>query len=388
MKWYETYCRLAGKISALWLGIATEEEREDVEKWEKEKTGRKELVEDLLDQEKFRENEMTLNKFPVQEAWARMEKRLRGTRRRWRLVLEWGTYAAVFAVLLGAGYFLFRERPLEVKVTKVAAPVFHSGVQGARLTLGNGRVVEVTRDNQFQLAEMDGTLIRKDSLGVAYNPDASTGDTLVYNRMETLTGMEYTLALADGTLVYLNAETSLRYPVVFREGERVVELEGEAYFEVAKDEMRPFIVRMNGSEIKVTGTSFNARAYGNEDEVVTTLVEGKVEVNGRKIVPGEQVRCEVNTGNLTVKTVDVNRFIAWKEGYFVFRNERLEDVMKTLARWYGVEYHFLDEQSKNVRIGARFGRYDDMTPIIEMLRQTELVNVLQTNCSLYISQKK
>ena len=180
----------------------------------------------------------------------------------------------------------------------------------------------------------------------------------------------------------------MRYPVVFREGERVVELEGEAYFEVAKDEMRPFIVRMNGSEIKVTGTSFNARAYGNEDEVVTTLVEGRVEVNGRKIVPGEQARCEVNTGNLTVKTVDVNRFIAWKEGYFVFRNERLEDVMKTLARWYGVEYHFLDEQSKNVRIGARFGRYDDMTPIIEMLRQTELVNVLQTNCSLYISQKK
>lgn len=388
MKWYETYCRLAGKISALWLGIATEEEREDVEKWEKEKAGRKELVEDLLDQEKFRENEMALNKFPVREAWARMEKRLRGTRRRWRLVLEWGTYAAVFAVLLGAGYFLFRERPLEVKVTKVAAPVFHSGVQGARLTLGNGRVVEVTRDNQFQLAEMDGTLIRKDSLGVAYNPDASTGDTLVYNRMETLTGMEYTLSLADGTLVYLNAETSLRYPVVFREGERVVELEGEAYFEVAKDEMRPFIVRMNGSEIKVTGTSFNARAYGNEDEVVTTLVEGRVEVNGRKIQPGEQARCEVNTGNLTVKTVDVNRFIAWKEGYFVFRNERLEDVMKTLARWYGVEYHFLDEQSKNVRIGARFGRYDDMTPIIEMLRQTELVNVLQTNCSLYISQKK
>lgn len=388
MKWYETYCHLAGKISALWLGIATEEEREDVEKWEKEKTGRKELVEDLLDQEKFRENEMALNKFPVREAWARMEKRLRGTRRRWRLVLEWGTYAAVFAVLLGVGYFLFRERPLEVKVTKVAAPVFHSGVQGARLTLGNGRVVEVTRDNQFQLAEMDGTLIRKDSLGVAYNPDASTGDTLVYNRMETLTGMEYTLALADGTLVYLNAETSLRYPVVFREGERVVELEGEAYFEVAKDEMRPFIVRMNGSEIKVTGTSFNARAYGNEEEVVTTLVEGRVEVNGRKIVPGEQARCEVNTGNLTVKTVDVNRFIAWKEGYFVFRNERLEDVMKTLARWYGVEYHFLDEQSKNVRIGARFGRYDDMTPIIEMLRQTELVNVLQTNCSLYISQKK
>lgn len=388
MKWYETYCRIASKIAALWLGIATEEEKREVEAWKNERVGRSELVENLLGQKDMVENDKELKRFPVWEAWRQAEKRLGRPRKGLRLLVECCKYAAVLAILAGGGYFLFRERPLEVKVTKVGMPVFHSGTKGARLILGDGKVVEITKDNRFQLAETDGTIIRKDSAGIVYSPVTSAGDSLVYNKMETLTGMEYTLALSDGSLVYLNAETSVKYPVVFGESERMVELDGEAYFEVAKDASRPFIVRMNGVDVKVTGTSFNARAYRNEGKVVTTLIEGRVEVNGKAIVPGEQARYEVGNGDLEVAKVDVEHFVAWKEGYFVFRNERLEDVMRTLARWYKVEYHFMDEASKDVRIGARFGRYNDMTPIIEMLRETELVDVLQTNCSLYISKRK
>ena len=388
MKWYETYCRIASKIAALWLGIATEEEKREVEAWKNERAGRSELVENLLGQKDMVENDKELKRFPVWEAWRQTEKRLGRPRKGLRLLVECCKYAAVLAILAGGGYFLFRERPLEVKVTKVGMPVFHSGTKGARLILGDGKVVEITKDNRFQLAETDGTIIRKDSAGIVYSPVTSAGDSLVYNKMETLTGMEYTLALSDGSLVYLNAETSVKYPVVFGGSERMVELDGEAYFEVAKDASRPFIVRMNGVDVKVTGTSFNARAYRNEGKVVTTLIEGRVEVNGKAIVPGEQARYEVEDGDLEVAKVDVEHFVAWKEGYFVFRNERLVDVMRTLARWYKVEYHFMDEASKDVRIGARFGRYNDMTPIIEMLRETELVDVLQTNCSLYISKRK
>lgn len=388
MKWYETYCRIASKIAALWLGIATEEEKREVEAWKNERAGRSELVENLLGQKDMVENDKELKRFPVWEAWRQAEKRLGRPRKGLRLLVECCKYAAVLAILAGGGYFLFRERPLEVKVTKVGMPVFHSGTKGARLILGDGKVVEITKDNRFQLAETDGTIIRKDSAGIVYSPVTSAGDSLVYNKMETLTGMEYTLALSDGSLVYLNAETSVKYPVVFGGSERMVELDGEAYFEVAKDASRPFIVRMNGVDVKVTGTSFNARAYRNEGKVVTTLIEGRVEVNGKAIVPGEQARYEVEDGDLEVAKVDVEHFVAWKEGYFVFRNERLVDVMRTLARWYKVEYHFMDEASKDVRIGARFGRYNDMTPIIEMLRETELVDVLQTNCSLYISKRK
>ena len=370
------------------MGIATEEEKREVEAWKNERAGRSELVENLLGQKDMVENDKELKRFPVWEAWRQVEKRLGRPRKGLHFLVECCKYAAVLAILAGGGYFLFRERPLEVKVTKVGMPVFHSGTKGARLILGDGKVVEITKDNRFQLAETDGTIIRKDSAGIVYSPVTSAGDSLVYNKMETLTGMEYTLALSDGSLVYLNAETSVKYPVVFAENERMVELDGEAYFEVAKDASRPFIVRMNGVDVKVTGTSFNARAYRNEGKVVTTLIEGRVEVNGKAIVPGEHARYEVGNGDLEVAKVNVEHFVAWKEGYFVFRNERLEDVMRTLARWYKVEYHFMDEASKDVRIGARFGRYNDMTPIIEMLRETELVDVLQTNCSLYISKRK
>ena len=91
---------------------------------------------------------------------------------------------------------------------------------------------------------------------------------------------------------------------------------------------------------------------------------------------------------MTVDTVDVDQYIAWQQGRFVFRNERLEDIMRTLGRWYGVDYHFLDERAKDIRLGARFGRYDNMDPILDMLRKTDLVKVIQTNRSLYLSVEK
>lgn len=117
-------------------------------------------------------------------------------------------------------------------------------------------------------------------------------------------------------------------------------------------------------------------------------MEGKVKVNDQDIVAGEQAVYSKNDGKTTVRQVEVEQYVAWQEGTFVFRNERLENVMKTLGRWYGVEFHFIDERAKEIRIGARFGRYDDMQPIVDMIKKTNLVEVLQTNRCLYISEKK
>ena len=168
----------------------------------------------------------------------------------------------------------------------------------------------------------------------------------------------------------------------------MVELSGEAYFKVSKDALRPFVVKMNGVNVRVLGTSFNVRSYADEGQVVTTLVEGKVKVNDQDIVAGEQAVYSKNDGKTTVRQVEVEQYVAWQEGTFVFRNERLENVMKTLGRWYGVEFHFIYERAKEIRIGARFGRYDDMQPIVDMIKKTNLVEVLQTNRCLYISEKK
>ena len=315
------------------------------------------------------------------------EERLALRRRRVVRRLFYGAASMALVVALSAVFLMRREKPVS-QVSSLPAELAWGQMPVLVLPNGEKRVLP-QNDTAFFLQEQ-GNSIQIDSRTLIMDGkgQGETAEEPVYYTMNIPYGGEYNLILPDGTKIYLNAGTSLRYPDHFAGGIREIFLSGEAYLEVARDTTSPFIVRTPDVDVRVLGTVFNVNAYPDGEYVRTTLVEGKVEVNGRKIVPGEQVRCEVNTGNLTVKTVDVNRFIAWKEGYFVFRNERLEDVMKTLARWYGVEYHFLDEQSKNVRIGARFGRYDDMTPIIEMLRQTELVNVLQTNCSLYISQKK
>lgn len=384
----EKLLEIAEKIAAGWLAVDTDEDKRFIEAWKQEDSRHAQLLKELEEPEDFEENKELLSHFPAEEGWQKMLIMLDGGRKRTLRWGKWAGYAALFALLLGGTFFVFRSNrsvPVETTILGQSIP---AGKQSARLTLGSGRVVVVTPDKQFVLSEADGTLIRKDSAGINYIGAQATEDSMVNNQMETLTGMEYSLILADGTQVYLNAESCLKYPVTFRGKQRVVELSGEAYFKVAKDTRHPFVVKMQGVELRVSGTSFNARSYANENQVVTTLVEGRVAVNGRPMVPGEQAVYSRPDGRLAVRKVEVEQYVAWQQGKFVFRNERLEDLMKTLARWYGIEYHFMDERAKNIRIGASFGRYENMNPIVDMLKQTELVDVLQTNRSVYISTRK
>lgn len=380
---------IAEFIAARMTGCATDADLQKLEEWKQEDEGNGGLLEDVLRKDAYAENEKALQRFPVDEGWDKVKDRLTDIAPRRRVWVRWTRYVALIALCVGAGWMYVkvvdREVPVEVTVVSSSIP---AGKQGARLTLGSGEVVNVVPEKAFTIAELDGTLIKKGTEGIDYTGGEGKRDTLVYNEMETLTGMEYMLTLADGTRVYLNAESRLRFPVAFQGKQREVELQGEAFFKVAKDAAHPFVVKMRGVEVKVLGTSFNARAYGNEPNVVTTLVEGRVELNGQHMEPGDQARYVCGTGELTVKKVDAEQFAAWQSGRFVFRNERLEDIMKTLARWYGVKYDFVDEAAKEVRIGASFGRYEDMNPIIDMLRRTDLVEVVQSNRGIYLSVKK
>lgn len=388
MKSNKRYFQIAAKLAAWLTGCITEKEQQELEKWKQEDVRHANLIEKLRREEDFEENQQLLEHFPIDEGWNRIQGRLLFKERKQIRFVRWWKYAAVIFLVLGSGFLYLHVRRAVPVDTTTFSQTIPSGKQAARLTLGSGRVMEILPGDHFTLSETDGTVIRKDSAGIDYQQMNANKDTLVYNQMETLTGMEYTLTLSDGTQVFLNAESVLKYPVAFRENVREVELSGEAYFKVAKDTAHPFIVKMGGVYLQVLGTSFNARSYSDENQVVTTLVEGCVKINNRNIIPGEQAVYDKQTGQLKVGQVDVNQYIAWKNGRFVFRNERLAEVMKTLSRWYGMEYHFLDDAAKEVRIGASFGRYNDMTPIVDMLKHTGLVEVLQTNCSIYISAKK
>ena len=142
-------------------------------------------------------------------------------------------------------------------------------------------------------------------------------------------------------------------------------------------------------DVRVLGTSFNVRSYNNENDVATTLVSGKVVVSDGKaseeIQPGEQAIYMKETGKMEIKNVDVSLYTAWHGGKFIFKNETLEEMLSYLSRWYGFKYRFIDERAKRLQIGARLDRYDNMNPIVEMLRKTRLVNITQIDSMLYIS---
>ena len=372
--------QIAAKYAANLMGIATPEEREALENWKQESVWHTNLAERLDQEEDFKENQQLLERFSVTEAWKKMEKNLDKAMGRRAGGRRWWKYAAVILVMLGGGFWYFQMKTaVPVKPPLIVQQSIPSGKRSAKLTLGNGKVVKLVPDGRFTLAEMDGTVIQKDSTGIDYRQIGVGEDTLVYNQMETLTGMEYTLTLSDGTRVYLNAESRLKYPVVFRGTERVVELSGVAYFKVSKDALRPFVVKMNGVNVRVLGTSFNVRSYADEGQVVTTLVEGCVQVRGVgntvSLAPGQQALEVSGTRNIKVLDVDVAPYVAWHEGKFYFVHAPLNSIMEELARWYDVEVVFENPAVREECFTIEMQRFDDFNKVLRLIERTGMVTI-------------
>ena len=200
----------------------------------------------------------------------------------------------------------------------------------------------------------------------------------IYNKVETPHGGEYALLLSDGTKVHLNAMSSLRFPVTFDKGVREVKLQGEAFFEVSKTG-QPFIVNINGMQVEVLGTTFNISAYPHE-EYQTTLVNGSVKINtesgeSRILKPSQQASFTPGNNSIQVRTVDTEFYTSWVKGKIHFKDQRLEDIMKTLSRWYDMKVIYADEKTKNIRFGCNVNRYAEITPFVQLLEQTEKVHV-------------
>lgn len=382
--------KIAEILAALFTGSQNEQDEREFEAWVEENEGHKDFADRLLDVGRYEENRKALAKFQVKDAWNEIDKRLGTTARRifpWKTVIS---SAAAVLVLLSVGMYYWWSGAEEKELSKMSVMYqIAAGTTGARLTLANGRTVDVVRDRAIELEEVDGTKIVTDSVGIDYSAKESESVPEVINTVQTFTGMEYMLTLSDGTKVFLNAETKLSFPTRFTGERREVELEGEAYFEVSKDAVHPFIVKTGKVDVRVLGTSFNVRSYNNENDVATTLVSGKVVVSDGKaseeIQPGEQAIYMKETGKMEIKNVDVSLYTAWHGGKFIFKNETLEEMLSYLSRWYGFKYRFIDERAKRLQIGARLDRYDNMNPIVEMLRKTRLVNITQIDSMLYIS---
>ncbi|PUZ21560.1 FecR family protein [Chitinophaga costaii] len=253
----------------------------------------------------------------------------------WRPVLKWA--AAILLLLAASGgwwWMAGQHRPSAIQATKQIA----AGHPGAILTLANGQQVVLDSLGNGLVANQQGTQVTLQNGALAYDA-TNAGSEMAYNTMTTPRGRQFHVQLPDGTEVWLNAASSLRYPVAFRGNERVVEVAGEAYFEVAPNAQQPFrVVLPNQRSIAVLGTRFNVNVYDNEENQYTTLLDGAVRVSDSKdsvlLHPGEAAQM---AGELTVNEhANTSQAIAWKNGVFNFENVHLREAMRQIERWYDI----------------------------------------------------
>ena len=267
--------------------------------------------------------------------------------------------AVIFFISFTTFYFLHQDNDRVIVQTPNTTQLIKDippGTNNAILTLDNGTTIVLDSAANGTLTQQGGIKVLKINGQIAYdktgNVDVQAAP--IYNTITTARGNQYMVVLADGSKVWLNAASSIRFPSYFTGKERKVEITGEAYFEVAKDVAKPFRVEFNSqigekAEIEVLGTHFNVNAYPDEEDVKTTLLEGSVKVSkGNEsvlIVPGEQARVSSNSSSrvrdITVKKdVVLSQVVAWKDGFFVFNNSDIKMIMRQVARWYDVEVDF------------------------------------------------
>ncbi|MDC3367878.1 FecR domain-containing protein, partial [Flavobacteriaceae bacterium] len=261
--------------------------------------------------------------------------------------------------------------------------MIESGKSKATLTLDNGKKIDLVEEQNLNL-KLDGTTIVGGRNSITYLNKPSDSKKQKYNSLKTPRGGEFFITLSDSTKVWLNAESELKYPLVFLGDKRTVELKGEAFFEVAHNQNIPFQVVTNDQIIEVLGTTFNISSYQDDAEVITTLIEGKVKVNqkfGDKksifLSPSEQ--SVLNKESLKIESfkIDPAHFIAWKSGKFYFRQQKLKDITKVLSRWYDVEIIFVNSYLENKRFTGRFKRYENFDHVRSVIELTEEVTLVK-----------
>lgn len=285
---------------------------------------------------------------------------------------KWIPWAAAALLLLSAGgLWLLQHRQQAKPVnTGTIAP----GSNKARLTLANGSVVELNESTDGTIAQEGGTKVSKQKAALIYNAGASTGKAAI-NILTVPRGGNYQVVLPDGTKVWLNAASELKYPTAFTGRERTVSITGEGYFEVAKNAAKPFIVKTGRLQVEVLGTQFNMMAYEEEQTIKTTLLEGSVKVitpyGSSMLQPGEQAQLGMDGVVKVVPVTDANQVIAWKNGFFSFRKADIATIMREISRWYDVDIQYEGSITKR-RFTGKVLRSYNLSETLSVLEASDL----------------
>ena len=367
MERLEKRFRVSQWIAEEFAGVSHEEHQALLEDWRQESVENEEEYQELLCEFMLGKNQPTLaDKRKVQQQWDKFSIAYASERKLFR---QWIAYAACLIVLLGiGGVWIFnqgKQEELSEKVLPATGDIL--------LILSNGKEVVLNGDS-LQKIEESKTEIQVTGKVISYSGKKDVKESEVFNTLMIPGGGEFQLVLADGTRVWLNAQTEFRYPVNFTGDSRQVYLNGEAYFEVVKDERRPFIVRTEAVDIRVLGTCFNVNDTRVDGTLEVTLVEGKVEVGDRGtaqrfvLYPDEQAR--VRQGQITVRDVDAGLYTSWVKGKFCFEGETLEEIAAQLERWYGVSFFFTRRELQERKFTGSVFRDESIEQILRLLEKT------------------
>ena len=377
-------------VFAQLLGMETEQERRQLDEIVVPDSKEKLLLDEMSSGEDYLRRRQMIEDIDGD----RELERVRRPRRR-RLSVLLGRVAAVLLPLLLGGtaiYVMYSRNNASLK-NVISLHDVEPGTLEAVLVTSDGTLRELqTAGNHIN--EKDGSKIMVDSARLNYQDNRPESvQELIYNKLLVGRGHEYMLILNDGTRVWMNSKSELSYPVAFGENVRRVRLSGEAYFEVTKDSVRPFIVEVDrGFEVKVLGTHFNIKAYDTDDSYETTLVEGKVQVSqGHKtkitLEPSEQMVIGKD-GRHEVRVVNTSYYTAWHEGWFYFNDESLEQVLTMIGRWYDVDFVFVKENLKEITVTGKLKRFENLSVILKMLERTTGTELMLKNRIVKVDKKK
>jgi transmembrane sensor len=292
---------------------------------------------------------------------------------------KWLPHAAAILVVLSAGtWYLTRTNSKKQNIVAQQTPPAKDtlkAVNKVMLTLADGTQVAVDELSDGGIDNRLGADIRKQQGLLVFKPSAIKDGG--YNTISTARGMQYHIMLPDKTEVWLNAASSLKFPLAFNEKERKVMLTGEGYFEVAKNAAQPFVVMANETKVRVLGTHFNVMSYDDEGSVRTTLLEGSVQLNQHKanvvLKPGEQGCLAANSTSFKISKPNLEQIMAWKNGEFRFVNTKIETIMRQVERWYDLDVVYSDDIPADLALSGVISRKEKVTQLLDILEATHKV---------------
>jgi transmembrane sensor len=354
----------------------SEEEDRELDEWVTASMRNQQLFEELTDPANLKKWMGVMEKLDRKAAMEKIRNRIRfepkhSTSFRWKSWPYW-TAAAVLTGVIFLGAYRFEKKAANPSPVIALNQDLPPGGSHATLTMGDGKTILLDSVKKGRIENRSGVQVMKDSSGLQYEITEKKNAEILFDVIKTPAGGQFQVKLSDGTRVWLNASSSLKYPEIFSDSFRKVVLTGEGYFEVTKNASFPFIVTAGNNEVRVLGTHFNVSAYGDNSETVVTLAEGSVKLNGSAMLrPGQQGSID-QTGKIRTGPADLETALAWKNGQFIFKMTPMQDLMKQVSHWYDADIVYRDSISEH--FNARIPRDVPVSRLLHLLEATGQVH--------------